>query len=253
MVWFVGPPVKEIGKIDLSHMQQTLQEVAEPIWGKDERRISNPSFEDSYSLWLRSMPPTHFGDDGLFHVFDTIKFEHPVFEQQCRDFHEKLEKQFDGVLTRSCIIRLWPGQHIAMHVDGNENLHRNCHRLIIPIVTNPGVIMAYMASEDYPAQDYVLEANTVYDTNGYVPHSVTNNGDTSRYAFVLDFMYNTPSPDMKVKLYQSYTDQEYDSIVVAGNRRKFNPELRAPLIETSSLWKKIYKAQKDQHYNNKGD
>lgn len=249
MVWFPAA-VRKIGKVDVDFFKNALKEVPEDIWRSDQRRITNSNFYDSYSLWLRFLPRTNFGNDETFHVFENNKFNHPEFEKNCRNFQENFEKEFNGTIIRNCIIRLFPTQHINKHLDGSENLHLYCNRLIIPIITNPQVVMFYQETPDYPSKEYILEEGDVYDTNGFIPHSVTNNGRETRYAFVMDFLQNETIHSMTVNIYKEWTSEFLAEMDSKGKRKKFNPNMSAPLVDISTQWLDRYNAQKEKYYGN---
>lgn len=246
MVWFANSAFKEFGKFDVSYLKKSLIEISETIWDQDPRNKCNHHFYETSTLWLRKLPETHYGYNEIFHVFENINFGHKEFETQCYKFHQEFEQQFNGMLIRSCIIRLLPGQRVEKHIDGDENLHRYCHRLILPIITNPQVIMSCSETDDYPECHAILEENIVYDTNGYVPHRVVNHGVTPRYALVLDFLSNTMVHPMSIKFYTDWTEELWNQVYNEGRRKATIPELQYPGIDTSPMWKMLYRLRSKQ-------
>ena len=248
MAWFPCSAVKNFAHYDVSEFKKRLPSIADAVWAKDQRRGSNIHFYDSTTLWLRKMPNrtprlSNYGHGDTFHVFEDIDFGDTEFDALCRSFQADFESRFIGQLIRSSIIRLLPGEHIKKHIDGDENLHRYCHRLILPIMTNPLVVMDYDGPDDYPAKQYILDENVVYDTNGYVPHSVTNNSQQVRYAFVLDFLPNN-SCNMQTKIYHEWNEDEWQKTSESGQRRILGPELKYPGIMTSMKWLDLYNSKK---------
>jgi hypothetical protein len=241
MVWFAGTALKKIGQFDISNIKNTITNITEEVWNNDPRMTTNQNFYEAATLWIRKVPETHYGFNQEFHAFDTINFNNSEFEEQCRTFQKQFETQFNGVLIRTCIIRLLPGQQVKKHVDGDENLHRYCNRLILPIITNPQVIMTCDSPNDTELPtDFVLDENIVYDTNGYVPHRTVNNGDTTRYAFILDFLSNNLEHPMKVNIYSKLDNALWQKIYNEGQKKIMPPEIKQPLIETSNAWRDLY-------------
>jgi hypothetical protein len=108
--------------------------------------------------------------------------------------------------------------------------------------------MFYQETPDYPSKNYVFEAGSVYNTNGFIPHSVTNNGEETRYAFVMDFLRNRPDLPMNVKIYKHWTSDFLAEIESLGKRKKFNPNMSAPLVDKSTMWIKKYNEQKAKYW-----
>lgn len=244
MTWFANYPVKEYGAFDVSYLKNALLEISETIWDQDTRNKNNQHFYETSTLWLRNMPGSHYGHNEIFHVFEHVKFDHREFETLCDKFHQEFESAFNGRLIRSCIIRLLPGQIVEKHIDGDDNLHRYCHRLILPIITNPQVIMTCDGTDDYPASTHILEENITYDTNGYVPHEVVNHGTTTRYAFVLDFLSDKEPNPMTVKMYPTWTEEDWITVSNQGKRRSLSADMKYPAIKESTAWLELYNSQK---------
>lgn len=245
MTWFANSPVRKFGNFDVSHLKESLLNISETVWDQDYRNKSNRHFYETSTLWLRKLPSSHYGSKEEFHVFESIDFGDHTFDQSCHVFHKEFESKFNGVLVRSCIIRLLPGQYVEKHIDGDENLHRYCNRLILPIITNPQVIMTCEDTEDYPMSTHVLEENIAYDTNGYVPHKVVNNGTTTRYAFVLDFLDNQLSHPMTVKFYPTWTNEDWEKVSSQGQYKPMALELKYPGLNSSPAWRELYRTRKN--------
>ena len=99
-------------------------------------------------------------------------------------------------------------------------------------------------TDEYPASTYVLEENVAYDTNGYVPHEVVNNGTTTRYAFVLDFLSNKESHPMAIKFYPTWTDEDWTKVSNQGKRRSLIADMKYPAIKSSTAWLDLYNSKK---------
>jgi len=210
--------IRTLGKVNIENIKRSVLEIPERAWQADWRRTANANFQYSHSIWTVSMP---FSKDGIFHIFDSLETALcPSFEDDCRQFHNDLGKMLDGVVARSCIIRLEPGAHVERHIDGAHPIFRHCYRLIIPIITNP------KATFNYDDSEYVLEAGVVYDTNPYLPHSTHNNGDADRYQAVVDlFPYSVPESEVKLKFYD-WDIELYKSLAPGRTPEQRNKELK---------------------------
>lgn len=240
MTWFPGSAVRELGQIDVDFIKASLQSLPESVWEADERRERNSNFKQVYTIWPRLMP---FTNDRVFHVFENLKMFSTEFQKDCDTFHTMFEQQFDGTIVRSSIIRVRPGEQVSKHTDGTHIANDCCQRIIIPIITNPDVVFFCDGIDDIPSMNYSLKVGTVYDTNGYIPHSVTNNGTTVRYNFVFDFLPNSENPPVTIKHYKNWTDEEYRNVLKL-HVKKNTPELSLPLLDQSDTWKKQYQSKK---------
>lgn len=243
MSWFSGSAVRELGQIDVNLIKSSLVDLPEEIWTADDRRDRNSNFKQVYTVWPRLMP---FTNDDIFHVFENLEmFNHKEFQKNCDNFHSIFEHQFDGRIVRSSIIRVRPGEEILKHTDGTHIVNDCCQRIIIPILTNPDVIFFCDGIDDIPPMQYSLKEGIVYDTNGYIPHGVVNNGITVRYNFVFDFLPNSKNLFTKIKYYKKWTDSEYQEILKL-HVKKHTSELSLPFLDQSDKWKQQYQSKKQQ-------
>jgi len=241
MTWFPGSAVRELGRIDVDFIKSPLLELSEDVWQSDERRERNSNFNKVYTIWLRLMP---FTNDGVFHVFENLDmFNHAEFQKNCNMFHHIFEQKFNGIIVRSSVIRVRPGEEISKHTDGTHMVNDCCQRIIIPILTNPDVIFFCDGIDDILKKDYSLEEGIVYDTNGYIPHGVINYGTTTRYNFVFDFLPNLENLVEKIKYYKTWTDDEYREILKL-HVKKNTPELSLPFLDQSDKWQQQYQSKK---------
>jgi hypothetical protein len=186
--------VRIFGKVDVGPLKAPLLAVPETSWEKDWRRRANPNFADSHTLWMAMSPLT---EDNIFHVFDSLVLcNHKEFEQEYLKIATQVEEAAKGIIVRAGIIRLPAGHEVHRHVDGKHNLMKYCHRILLPVITNPKALFHYDDGEQY-----FMEEGVIYDTNGYLPHRAYNGGDTSRYTFVFDIMPKDETA-MTIKFYE---------------------------------------------------
>lgn len=220
--------VRIMGKIDVSEMKSLVEEIPESAWESDWRKNVNPNFYDSHSVWMKSMP---FTKDKIFHAFDSsCTCQHDGFQQAYLDFQRQLENMLDGIVVRSCIIRLTSNNSVKRHIDGQHDIFRYCYRIIIPILTNSKSILKY---DDH---EFVLEEGIVYDTNPYLPHSTFNGGETNRYQAVIDVFPNTvPENEITLRLYDVWDPKLCKSLEPKGPVDR-NNELH--------IWEERYEKEK---------
>jgi len=199
--------IEEIGTTNILPIKNLIKTVSESVWKSDRRRINNSNFEETHTLWLRRMPMT---EDGFFHVFDNLKICNNLdLENEINKFHSTIENLLDGFIIRSSIIRLEPNKRVHPHVDGIHPIFIYGRRIIVPIITNPNVIFKY--EED---RTYHLKEGIMYDTNGFIPHCTVNNGNETRYQFVLDLLPNSPNDGAPlINFYKNWTTEQYDKVV----------------------------------------
>ena len=248
MSWFTGTAVRELGQIDVNFIKSSLLDLPEAVWQADERRERNSNFNQVYTIWPRLMP---FTNDNTFHVFENLIMFGPEFQKHCGNFHNTFEKQFKGTIVRSSVIRVRPGEEVSKHTDGMHIANDICQRIIIPILTNSNVVFSCDGIDDIPRTDYYLKEGIVYDTNGYIPHSVVNNGTTTRYNFVFDFLPRLKHHIVTVKHYITWAEEEYRNVLTL-HVKKNTPELSLPALDQSDKWKQQYRIKKE-NYSIKND
>lgn len=180
-MWFDGK-IKVLGNVDVTSLQKLLPLIDENKWEFDNRRIINSNFSESHTLWLREFVPTN--DDGL-HYFDRLpRFN--TLEVAWNKFNTEIETLSNGECVKSGVIRLLPGKKVDRHVDGNTNIFKYCHRIIVPITSNAYDFMHYDDNNNL-----ALDEGVVYDSNGYLPHWAINHGEEILYTAVFDIFPHT--------------------------------------------------------------
>jgi len=215
------------GEIDISQVKEYLEDIPEEAWDLDWRRIINPNFNESHTLWMRSMP---FTKDNIYRIFDSSETcRSQKFKQAYEDLHLELEKMFNGVIIRSGLIRLHPGKSVHRHSDGTHSIFRYCHRLILPIKTNP------LAVFRYDDGDHIFKEGVIYDTNPYLPHSTHNFGEEIRYQFVIDLLPSRSIGKDVVVEWHGTNLEEY---------KKFEPKSIPNHNRSLENWEKILEQEK---------
>ena len=180
---FFDGKIKTIGKVEVTLLQSLLTSIPESSWETDKRRVVNSNFSESHTLWICEFIQTN--DNGL-HYFDKISQLNSDLQSAWRMLHAQIEDIVKGTCVKSGIIRLFPGKKIDRHVDGNYNIFKYCHRIVVPITANSQDFMFY---DD--GNNIALDEGIVYDNNGYLPHWAINNGTETLYTAVFDILPKT--------------------------------------------------------------
>jgi hypothetical protein len=95
---------------------------------------------------------------------------------------DQVLKLVPGQILRGAIIRMVPHSSIPLHYDGSHELWRHCHRLHLPVITEPGVRFTYETASKH------LETNVLVEIDNFVLHGVVHDGDHIRYHVMYDIL-----------------------------------------------------------------
>ena len=95
---------------------------------------------------------------------------------------DQVLKLVPGKILHGGLVRMFPQTKIPMHYDGSHELWRCCHRLHLPVITEPGVRFTYETVSQH------LETNTLTEINNFVPHGVVHAGQNVRYHVMYDIL-----------------------------------------------------------------
>ena len=85
-----------------------------------------------------------------------------------------------GVIPKAMFAKLLAKSKIDSHIDSGER-NRYCHKIHIPIQTDPDVLF-YVGN-----QPYELKVGYAYEVNNIVPHHVINNSSKDRIHFIFEY------------------------------------------------------------------
>ena len=86
-----------------------------------------------------------------------------------------------GTVIRAMAAKLIAGGVIRPHRDSHTSFH-HCHRIHVPITTNPRV--RFMLD----GRPFQLAVGQAYEINYQMTHSVMNKGEDDRISFIFDYM-----------------------------------------------------------------
>jgi hypothetical protein len=95
---------------------------------------------------------------------------------------QQVLKLVPGKILHGGIIRMFPNTEIPMHYDGIHELWHCCHRLHLPVITEPGVRFTYGTVSRH------LETNTLTEINNFLLHGVIHAGHNMRYHVMYDIL-----------------------------------------------------------------
>ena len=205
-MWIDGH-IKFLGKIDIISFKKSVSAISYKIYDLDHRNKSNFNFRNSETIWLIESPT--WAIENEFHCYYNLNIcNDETFLKNILQVHTDIESLYNGVIVRSCLIRLRPFKFIHTHIDPPSfYFFRYSSRLIIPIITNP------QASIQYDNDIYFLEEGYVYDTNPYIPHSTKNSGSEDRIHLVIDIVpYRYKEHISKIKKYTPNDILDYRKI-----------------------------------------
>lgn len=178
-----------IGTVDISAVENRLQQLQEQHWSADEFR------QKRYEV--------HRDTQSIALVFDVdFRHTHPtrlptlqLFEQDLgpilamiADHYENssngqqlTRKYGQGYFVRTSLVNLIPGGVIAPHKDNNFSLSHS-HRVHVPVTTNDHVEFTV------GNETIVMRPGDIIEINNRREHSVSNKGKDHRVHLILDFV-----------------------------------------------------------------
>jgi hypothetical protein len=142
---------------------------------------------------------------------------------------EKVLIFIPGILLRGAIIRLKPNTSIHTHIDGTHPLWVKCHRIHLPIITEPEIKFYYKwtnANQTEYASAKHLPKNELVEINNCIPHGVDHHGNKLRYHLMYDIL---PS---------SYVDNH--TISKHSDKNRFALEREREITERLPFFKRLW-------------
>ena len=176
----IDGPLRELGAIDITALQETIFDQEDVAWHEDESR------QESYEVHDRTRSI-------VLLVLDETKWpERDVRKGPGWDrlaavamplMQEIIKKHYptDGEVIRAVAANLGAGEKIKAHNDFHRSF-RCAHRIHVPISTNPKV---WFTIDGRP---YQFEVGQAYELNNQKQHSVVNKGGEDRITFIFDYV-----------------------------------------------------------------
>jgi hypothetical protein len=173
-------PYKEVCDIDTNVLNSILQSITEQDWVTEDYRktVGNMTSTNSIPIMHTTLCASGYMNDTPIHsikpgiLFDKyITLIQPVLEQLASVY--KYDKY-------ACFLsRLYPHSAIGEHID-TGNFLTKCHRIHVPIKTNPDV------SYKINGIEYFWPAGKIYEFDNTLRHGVINRSDEERIHLVVN-------------------------------------------------------------------
>lgn len=224
-----------LGEIATESLSSLLTMIPEDSWRADTRPKNNTRFQNTNTLWFKTSP---LSNDQNFYTFDCNQHLNQMLLAEYQNLMVNLLTIMPGQIIKSGILRIHPRQSILKHIDGEHELHKFCHRIMIPF-NHSDQIQLFFTVIDQQQRCYDIldsyEKNTVYALNSFLPHWVNNVSDQYYYCYVGDIYPDSLGSYIKVHHYGRYDRQRFNSLAIDDNQ-----------ILTNGLprWAEIYQQQK---------
>ena len=181
---------RSLGELDVSGLKQTVSTINDAKWAEYSERQQTYSDIHQYTQTIGLIY-----DSDMRHKDGTV---HPIYheledlvkpvENHIAAFYRQqkphiLESRRDQkpYFARIILVMLKAGGVISKHKDGSPSMRR-CHRIHLPLVTNPEVIF------DVGEASVSMAEGELWEINNRREHAVANNGDRDRIHIILDYV-----------------------------------------------------------------
>jgi len=167
--------------VNIEIVLQNMQQLQEKAWCQSGRERKYQVHERTQSLLL-------IHDSDFRHTEPTYQPLYDHFEVSLKPIIDCISACYedDGYVIRALLARLPSGAQIDVHADNLFSL-LNCHRIHIPIETNPAVIFCVGGEKKN------LKAGEMWEINNATVHWVRNDGDRDRVHLIIDWVPNSHS------------------------------------------------------------
>jgi quercetin dioxygenase-like cupin family protein len=161
--------------IDVAPIIRVIEGIDRETWAESQREIRYAVHADTQSLKLMH-------DRDFRHVYPTTWPLFDTFKDAISPILDIIEEHFgpDGEVIRIVLAKLKAGGVIPPHSDAQYSL-RHCHRLHIPIVTNPAVDF-FVGGEKKN-----MGVGEMWEINNSTTHTVENHSSLDRIHLIIDW------------------------------------------------------------------
>ncbi len=180
---------QSLGRLDIAPLRAAVLALSEAEWTADtsrqqtfdahtrtrtiklifdaDYRHADPTVHDAWQRFSPLLSP----------IMDTAR----AFYLQSLRQRKVAAKNGPGYFVRVILTRLLPHAAITPHVDDGYSLKR-CHRIHVPIVTNPGCLFTV------GDLTFVMPEGEMWEINNRRIHAVRNDGADARIHLILDYV-----------------------------------------------------------------
>ena len=193
----------EYGKIDIGLFLPLIEKYQFSESWNDPFRIKNngshKSTENLVFIW------TPILDQNSFSSYVNADVQGTDLIQAYQQTTEHVLSLIPGKLLRATLIRMQPQSVIKYHLDGVHELWKSCHRIHLPIITEPEVKFYYKWLEQGAIQESSkhLAAGTLVEIDNFIPHGVAHKGHAVRYHLMYDILPDSYAGSFTVNYHSS--------------------------------------------------
>jgi len=167
--------------VDTANIIQKMQQLPEEAWSQSDR-------ERTYQVHERTQSILLVHDSDFRHVNPTYQPLYHHFQAALKPIIDSISAYYqdDGYVVRVLLTRLPAGAQIDVHSDNLISL-LHCHRIHIPIETNPAVVFCVGGERKN------LKSGEMWEINNATVHWVRNEGDRLRVHLIVDWVPKSQS------------------------------------------------------------
>lgn len=176
----IGVPLRDLGEIDSSALQEAILAVDEQAWLENDYR--QKAYDVHYQT--QSLMMLFVETDGWPNIEVSKHSGWDLMAAAAMPLMKSILNQFyppGGTVIRAVAAKLVSGGIITPHFDKHPSFHAG-HRIHIPITTNSRV--RFMID----GKPYRFQVGKAYELNNQKQHSVMNKGKEDRITFIFDYV-----------------------------------------------------------------
>jgi hypothetical protein len=173
-------PIRDLGPVDVTALLKQVLALSDRAWALEDEAKENDFavFSQTQHMIFRfiddsdNVDPRRFHENPAWPIWKPLLA--PVIEQAIAPYGFQRP-----VFPKAMFARLRARGMINPHVDGGQANLRT-HKIHVPLVTNPSVVMSLGDSEHH------LAIGRAYEVNNVILHGVRNDGDADRIHFIFE-------------------------------------------------------------------
>jgi hypothetical protein len=180
---------QKLGTFDISELKATIAAFDEAVWHDDDSR------QKAFNAHSSTQSLKLIADSDFRHTDPTTQPAFATLEPLIRPFMDHIRSTYlqtlrqrriaethgAGYFIRTILTRLPPQTEIKPHIDEGESLKR-CHRIHVPIITNPGSL--FMVGR----LKFHMPEGEMWEINNRRTHAVRNAGTEARIHLIMDYV-----------------------------------------------------------------
>lgn len=179
----------KLGTFDITALRQAVLALTEDDWNADTSRqqtfdahVATQAIRLIFDADYRHTDPTVHADFARFQPLIAPLMDH-IRDNYLKSLRQRriAEKHGPGYFIRIILTRLNPHAAITPHADDGYSLRR-CHRIHMPVVTNPDC--AFTVGD----LTFTMPQGELWEINNRRVHAVRNDGDAGRIHLIFDYV-----------------------------------------------------------------